>query len=495
MRMVSVRRSVTGTSVAVGLIAALTLAMVPFRGHLAVATPGLVLVIPVVVGTIAGGLAAGFVAVVVGSVVYDLVFIPPYGTLAVAHGQYWFTLAVYAVVMVIVVRVVNALDRAHSDALTHATEARHLFELSELLVEERSVAELVETIVVTVRTVFGTRGVALLLPVDDRLRVVAASGEPFSESELSSLVSTSGLPVGLGTNMQGGGDEPRAVALTTPGGPVGLLVLHNVPGALTDRELLMTFANHLALALERAQLRQTALHVGTLEEVDRLRRSLVGAVSHDLRTPLATIKIAVSSLRYSDSNLSSEEQSEMLALVESQADRLDRLVTNLLDMTRIQAGALEPRHQAVRVDAIVDDAVEALGPANGPANLQVDVPEDLPLVDVDRLLVAQAIANLLENAARFAPEGTPVTVRAATTPTSVRMSVEDQGPGVPPTDREGIFEMFSRRDAGGRAGLGLAIAKAFVEAHGRRIWLEDSSSGGACFVFDLPRATALVAAS
>ena len=103
-----------------------------------------------------------------------------------------------------------------------------------------------------------------------------------------------------------------------------------------------------------------------------------------------------------------------------------------------------PRHQAVRADAIVDDAVEALGPANGPANLQVDVPKDLPLVDVDRLLVAQAIANLLENAARFAPEGTPVTVRAATTPTSVRVSVEDQGPGVPPTDREGCLLYTSR---------------------------------------------------
>ena len=138
----------------------------------------------------------------------------------------------------------------------------------------------------------------------------------------------------------------------------------------------------------------------------------------------------------------------MLGLVESQADRLDRLVTNLLDMTRIQAGALEPLHQAVRVDAIVDDAIEALGPANGPADLHVDVPEDLPLVDVDRLLVVQALANLLENAARFAPEGTPVTVRAATTPTSVRVSVEDQGPGVPPTDREGLFEMFSRRGRG-----------------------------------------------
>ncbi len=491
--MISVRRSVVGTSLSVGTIAVLTVVMLPFRDHLAVGTPGLVLVIPVVVGAFAGGLAAGIVAVVVGFVVYDLVFIPPYGTLAVAHGEYWLALAVYAVVMVVVVRLVTALDSARSDALAHATEARRLFELSELLVEEHSVAELVETIVVTVRSVFGATGVALLLPVGDRLEVVAASGEPFPESGLGSL-SSSSLPVGLGTNMAGG-DDMRAVALTTPGGPVGLLVLHDVPGARHDRELLMTFANHLGLALERAQLRQTALHVGNLEEVDRLRQSLVGAVSHDLRTPLATIKIAVSSLRDARSNLSEQDRDEMLSLVESQADRLDRLVTNLLDMTRIQAGALEPRRQAVGVDVLVEDAVEALGPANGPPVLCVDLPDDLPLVDVDRLLVVQTLANLLENAARFAPDGTPVTVRATQIPMAIRVTVEDQGPGVPPSDREGLFEMFSRRDAGGRAGLGLAIAKAFVEAHGEKIWLEESASGGACFTFDLPRATSLVAAS
>ncbi len=186
----------------------------------------------------------------------------------------------------------------------------------------------------------------------------------------------------------------------------------------------------------------------------------------------------------------------MLSLVESQADRLDRLVTNLLDMTRIQAGALEPRHQAVGVDVLVEDAVGALGPANGPPILQVELPDDLPLVDVDRLLVVQTLANLLENAGTFRARRHPGDRSCrAHSPAAVRVTVEDQGPGVPPADREGLFEMFSRRDAGGRAGLGLAIAKAFVEAHGEKIWLEDSASGGACFAFDLPRATSLVAAS
>lgn len=493
-RMISVRRSLVGTAAAIGLIGVLALVMLPVRGHLAVATPGLVFVVPVVVAAILGGLVPGILAVVGGSIVFDVLFIPPYGTLRINGAQYWVTLGVYAVVMIIVVRLVDALDRARHEASLHESEAKRLFELSELLVAESSVEDLVETIVETVKTVFQTRGVALLLPTEGRLEVVAASGEPFSPMELG-LGSTSKLPVDIGTSTTRRTDERRTIALSTPGRPIGVLMLHDGPDVGHDPELLRTFANHLALALERAQLRQTALQVSTLEEVDRLRQSLVGAVSHDLRTPLATIKIAVSSLRGSDINLSQSERGELLGLVEAQADRLDRLVTNLLDMTRIQAGALEPRHQAVEVSAIVEDAVAALGPDNGPTDLKVEIPEDLPLVDVDRMLISQAIANLLENAMRFAPDGTPITVSADATDKTVRVAVADDGPGVPRPEREGLFEMFSRRDAGGRAGLGLAIVKAFVEAHGGHIWLEDIPSGGACFVFDLPRAEQLVAAS
>jgi two-component system, OmpR family, sensor histidine kinase KdpD len=493
-RMISGRRSYTWSAVVIAFIAALVAVMAPFRDHLTVATPGLVLVVPVVAGTIAGGLYAGLIAVVVGSLAYDLFFIPPYGTLTVGNAQYWVTLLVYVVVMVIVVRVVDALERVRAEALIHQMEAKRLFELSELVTEDRTVAELLETIVVTVQKVFGTRGVALLLPVGDRLEVVASSGDSIPEDDLATLASSSGSRVDLGTTMTGG-DELRAVALSTPGHPIGLLVVHEGAGIREDRELLRTFANHMSMALERAQLRQTAMRVGMLQEVDRLRRSLVSAVSHDLRTPLATIKVAVSSLRAPDAKLSGDERGELLGLVEAQADRLDRLVTNLLDMTRLQAGVLEPRHQSVSVAAILEDAVGALGVANGPTDLSVELPADLPIVDVDRVLVGQVFANLLENAARFAPDGTPVTVTAKAMPDAVRVTVADHGPGVPPSDRDGLFEMFSRNDAGGRAGLGLAISKAFVEAHGEHIWFEDVPGGGACFAFDLPRAKELVKAS
>lgn len=491
--MISVRRSVSGSAAVVVLIAVLALAMLPLRHHLEIATPALVLILPVVVGGIYGGIVAGFMAAVVGSLAFDFFFIPPYNTLWVNSPEYWVTLAVYLIVMAIVVRLVDVLEKMRAEAMARGDEARRLFELSELLVEESTVSELVGTVVSTVQSVFGTRGVALLLADEDRLEVAAAAGDPFTEEELASLQSSGASPVEVGTAAHAG-SAPRAVALSTPGRPIGLLALHDGPGVGRDPDLLRTFANHLALALERAQLRQTVLHVELLEEVDKLRRSLVGAVSHDLRTPLSTIKFAVSSLRSPDAKVSDPERSELLGLVESEADRLDRLVTNLLDMTRIQAGALEPRYQSVSLRAVLDDAVVALG-ANGPAELDVSIAEDLPLVGADRTLVVQALANLLENAARFAPDGTPVTVTASETDRSVRVAVRDSGPGVPVADHEGIFEMFTRRDAGGRAGLGLAIAKAFVEAHGGKIWLEDSPSGGACFAFELPLSRSLATAS
>ena len=387
--------------------------MLPFRDHLAAATPGLVLVIPVVVGTIAGGLYAGLVAVVVGSRRLRPRLHP---AIRDARSRKRPVL-VHA----------RRLRGRHGDRgprrgcarqgpcgrRLHETEARRLFELSELVVEERLVAELLETIVVTVQSVFGTRGVALLLPVDDRLEVVASSGESDSRSRaggprlvLRSCRWTSGRPWRVV-------DELRAVCTFHSRSARSVFSCFTKGAGLDqDRELLRTFANHMAIALERAQLRQTALRVGTLEEVDRLRRSLVSAVSHDLRTPLATIKVACRACELPTRSCPETERTELLGLVEAQADRLDRLVTNLLDMTRIQAGVFEPRHQSVSVAAIVDDAVGALGPANGPADLCVELPDDLPLVDVDRLLVGQVFANLLENAGRFAPDGTPVTVRA-----------------------------------------------------------------------------------
>jgi two-component system sensor histidine kinase KdpD len=277
------------------------------------------------------------------------------------------------------------------------------------------------------------------------------------------------------------------IALTARGRAIGLVA---VGGAALDthgQHLLQAYANHAALALDRSQLRSQAMRTELLERVDELRAQLIGAVSHDLRTPLASVKTAVSALRHTTTGaLDEHDRDELLALIEERADALDRLVTNLLDMTRIRSGTLELRRAIVPMGDIVDGALQAS--AVRPDAVDIEVPVDLPPVDVDQVLMEQVVANLLDNAVRHSPEGTPVRVVASARGADVELRVEDRGPGIAPADRERVFTMFSRIGGGGRAGLGLAIARAFVEAHGRSIRLEDTPGGGASFVVSLSAA-------
>jgi two-component system sensor histidine kinase KdpD len=483
---ISIRRSIVGSLVSIGLVLALGAVMFPLRSHLSVATTALVLVIPVVTGVVIAGFVGGLVAVVAGFLVYDVVFIPPYYTLWVGAAQNWAALGVYAVVMVLVAQVVDRLGSARREAQKRAEETRRLFELSELLVADKATVDQFDTIVTTVRQAFDLRSAALLVPKEGRLQVVASAGEPISDAELRRLAPDSGLPVSMGTAVPAG-DQLQAIALTVSGRPVGLLAVRGLPLAGADRELLGTFVNDLALALERTQLREQAVKAELLEEVDRLRRSLVSAVSHDLRTPLATIKLSASNLIDPTMSFSREDARELLGLIDLQADRLDRLVSNLLDMTRIQAGALELRREPAVVADLVSEALATLGASVGPSRIRWMAPTGLPLVDVDHVLIRQVLANLIDNAARHGPEDGDITVTAARDGNGqVRVSVTDRGPGVPPEEHSSIFHLYNPREAGGRAGLGLAIAKAFVEAHGERIWVEGDAGSGARFVFSLP---------
>jgi two-component system sensor histidine kinase KdpD len=361
-------------------------------------------------------------------------------------------------------------------------EARRLAELSELFVEDRSVDELLKTIVVAVASSFDVAGVALLVLENDRLEIASTAGDELQPAELARL--GSGVPVSLGT-APGAPDQIRTVALTASGRPVGMLALRGIPAAESDRALLRTFANHAALALEQARLREQALRSELLEEIDRLRHALMGAISHDLRTPLATMKVASSALVDPTIVLSEQDADELHGLIAMETDRLTRLVTSLLDMTRIDAGALVARLAPASIPGIVDEIVASLRPQLTDHVIQVDLAEHLPEVEADQTLIGQVLANLLDNASRHAPPGTVITVTAEERDDRVALSVTDRGPGVPPEEREAIFSRFVRFDTGGRTGLGLTIARTFVEAHGGRIWVEDTPVGGARFVFTL----------
>jgi two-component system sensor histidine kinase KdpD len=211
---------------------------------------------------------------------------------------------------------------------------------------------------------------------------------------------------------------------------------------------------------------------------------------------LAAVKTAVSSLRQPDAHLSAADRAELLELIEQQSDRLARLVTNLLDMTRIEAGALEIRPTTIPFAELVDEALGSLGGIVDRERVRVEAAPDLPMLRIDHVLLSQVLANLLDNAERVSPAGTVIRVSARVAPVGangIEIAVADQGPGIALPERERVFEMFSQNGRGGRAGLGLAIAKAFVEAHGGVIWIDPNVDLGARVVFTVPSDTASTA--
>ena len=478
-----VRRGLLGLLASLGAIAALTAAMVPLRSHLSPATTALVLVVPVVVGVVIGGLAAGICSVVAGFLVYDFFFIPPYLTLWVGAAQNWVALGVYAAVMLLVSQVVARMNSARSEARRQGREIRELFELSRLLVEDRPLDVLLSSVVTTVADVFAARQVVLLLPNDGTLAVAASIGPDLSDSQLRRVLPNAGEL----TTLQSGPFEHDGlvvVALAAAGRPVGLLVVSSDAATIDRRAPLMLFANHIALAVERVQLRDKALQSRLAEEVARLAKTMVGAVSHDLRAPLTTIKGASSTLADSELDLDAEATRTLVTLIDGQADRLAHLVQNLLDMSRIQAGVLTPRYSVIAVADLLAGALDAVDARDHV--ITVEAGDAVPPVDADEVLISRALTNLLENALRYSPKSTPIVVRAALEgDDTVVVSVTDHGPGVMAERRNEVFELFARRHDDAGAGLGLTIAKTFVEAHGQHIWVSEAPGGGAMFCFTL----------
>ena len=468
---------------------AFALILVQLRPHLSIATVGLILVIPVVLGVAVGGLRAGLVSVVFGFLTFDFAFLPPYYTLTVRAGQNWAVLVVYVVVMLLVAQLVSRLQDARAEAQRRAGNAGRLLELTEMLVSEGPHDELLQRVTDSVKQAFGAAGVALLLPDGQGLRLAAIAGEVPVESDLRELRPDSGLPVAIGPIGAGlPADGLRAVALSAAGRPVGILALHGLnPGA--DPDLLRSFVNQAAFAIERNELKEQVLRAQVLEQSERGRRALLGAVSHDLRTPLTTMKVASTALLETETEMDPNGRRELYGLIDTEADRLNRLVAGLLDMNRYQAGALQVHSAPTAVASLVEEAVAALRQSMPGRKVAVDVPSETGDVAADPILIGQVLVNLLDNADRHAPPGTPIAISAVRQPQgTVVLSVSDQGPGVPEAEREAVFDSFYRSDSGGRAGLGLWISRTFVEAHGQRIWVEDFGQRGARFSFTLSAA-------
>ncbi|HWW55033.1 MAG TPA: ATP-binding protein, partial [Acidimicrobiales bacterium] len=257
-----------------------------------------------------------------------------------------------------------------------------------------------------------------------------------------------------------------------------------------DRRVLHAFTGQMAVALESRQLRADAAEAETLSQANNLRTALLQAVSHDLRTPLASIKASATTLLAEDLQLTAAATQELLTTIDEETDRLNALIGNLLDMSRVQAGSLDLALEDVGLEEIVARALASL--ADRGRHVIVDVAENLPPLHTDPALLERAVANVVDNAVSWSPEGVPVRVEAASVAGRIDLRVIDRGPGIPPDQRERVFEAFQRlgdKGTGVGVGLGLAVARGFVDALGGELIVDDTPGGGTTMIFSFKVAT------
>jgi two-component system, OmpR family, sensor histidine kinase KdpD len=497
-------RNAVGYAVAVIGTAAVTGPLLGVRGDVSKTNVVLAYLLVVTASAAAGGLGPGITAAALGFLAFDVLFLPPYNTLIVTDPQDYLSLFVYLLIAVVVSLLVGTSERRRVQAERREQETRMLFDLSSSLVAHGSLEDTLRSVVRTVRALFDLAGCAIVLPSGDGIRLAASDGEV--PDDLDRRFATAGAQTLVQVRGPSGRDLEPGTALTVPmrsGETVvgALVVVAGGPGSSgfgePERRVLATFANQAALAVEQGQQEEQRNRARALQETDRLRTALLNSVSHDLRTPLASIKASASSLLDGEVEWSPAEREEFLTTINTEVDRLTRLVHNLLDMSRIEAGALAPTLTETTVAELVGPVVRRARAASR-QRVDVDVPESLPPVLVDPVRLDQVLTNLLDNARGYAAGG-PVQVVARQAGANVELRVIDHGPGIPGPERERVFDQFYRLKGGGKrpegTGMGLAICRGIAQAHGGSLRVETTPGGGATFVLTLPAMTREVAAS
>lgn len=478
-----------------GVVALATVLSAVVREWLAAANLTMIYLLGVVVVAFQWGRGPAIVAAALSVAAFDFFFVPPYYSFAVSDTQYLLT---FAALLAVGIVVSNLASRGREQA--HAAQRREmytaeLYALSAELAATSGAEAIVQAIARHVAATF-TRGVALFLPVGEELQPkFSTPGFPLDVNEhaVATWVFRHGQPAGYGTDTLPAA-RARYLPLKTARRVIGVLAVQ--PPSTSDgllnsdeRRLLDAFASQAAIALERAELSEEARRGQVVRETERLQTALLNSISHDLRTPLASITGALSSLVDGTAAMNESTRRELLENAKEEADRLNHLLGNLLDMNRLESGALKLRIEPGDVEDLVGTALTQLGDAAQRRDIRVSVPATLPPVPVDFALVTQALVNLLDNALKYSPPGAPVDVRAQTAGGELELRIEDRGAGIPPEDLKRVFDKFyriQRRDATRGVGLGLAISKGIIEAHGGRIWAENRPQGGTTVVFTLP---------
>jgi two-component system sensor histidine kinase KdpD len=457
------QRQLAGFALAVLALPLLTVLLDALRDQLSLPSDILLFLITVVAVALLGGLYAALFAAVAGFLLLNYFFTPPLHHLTIAEHENLLALVSYLLIAAAVSVVVDLAARRTREAARASADAEVLSTLaSSVLRGESALGDLLERL----RETYALNCVTLLerdvdagiTPTRQRdphaWRVVAAAGGPPCR-----------------TPDDGEADIPIDDDLS--------LVLRGRTLRADDRRVLEAFAAQAAVALRQRRLAEEAERVQPLAEADRVRTALLNAVSHDLRTPLASARAAVEGLSSADVVWSPEERSELLSTALESLDRLDRVVANLLDMSRLQAGALGLALQEVAVQDVIPLAVDDVGVASG--SVEIQAPDEVPDVVADPALLERVLVNLIANALRFTPDSAPVTVTASALGDRVEVRVIDRGPGIPEADRDRVFLPFQRlgdRDNETGVGLGLALSRGLAEAMGGSLDPEDTPGGG-----------------
>jgi two-component system sensor histidine kinase KdpD len=435
-------------------------------------------------------------ATVLSIAAFDFFFIPPYYSFAVSDIRYFITFIVMFIVSFVISRLTLRVRQQAEAARLRERRTAALYNLSRDLVREQGAKQLSEIAMKHIGEMFDSQ-VVVCIP-DDQNRLAPATNGPFAftpdqqELSVAQWVYEHRQPAGLGSDTL-----PGAKALYLPliaaGGVIGVIGIlpKSAPDGFEPEQFhyLEAFANQTAIAIERSFLGEAAQRALLKAETESLRNTLLSSISHDLRTPLSAITGAASTLLQRDVMLDTDSRLDLVKTIQEEAEHLNRIIKNVLDMTRLESGAIKVNKEWQSLEEIVGVVLNRLGDRLNDHPVDVKLPGNLPLIPFDSLLIEQVLVNLFDNALKYTPKGTPLELSASESFYTVTVELADRGPGIPPGDEERIFEKFVRgRGVAGGVGLGLAICRTIINAHGGKIWAENREGGGAVFRFTLSSA-------
>jgi len=462
-------RPVVNLLISTGAVVLFSVILIILRPYLSISVVALLYLVPVVMSAALLGRVAGITASVLSFLIFNYFFISPFYTFQAAHPQDYLAMIVLLSVAILISSLMSRFQSNLAQVRAREREAVQLYELSVDLAGKNDQAMIAKALAQRLAGLFEASVIEVEIFLAEEKILVHAPDEN---------------PRGIT------GASKRKIPLASPRGLLGEIRIWNLADDLPPEEqrLLQTFASQGALALDRAILAKSETRARVLEESDRLKTAILSSVSHELRTPLASIQASATSLFNPEVALEPAARSELQSLLLEETDNLTQLVGNLLNMSRIEAGALKLQRQWNSFAEIVDTGLRRLHRNSAEHPVEVDVSEDLPLVSVDSVLMEQVMINLVRNSLKFAPPHTPIRISARVDDQALKVTVSNAGPPIHPEYLQHIFEKFypiPGKDTSQGTGLGLSICKGIVEAHGGKIWAANQPVGVA-FHFLLP---------